>query len=83
MAKASVQSSADDQKPSRNRGIKGHMRTPTRPSAHSSALTAVQATREFDLWLRRELCRLHDDVMHEPIPEKLLSIIEDEVRTRD
>ena len=45
--------------------------------------TAAQATREFDLWLQRALCRLHDDVMHEPIPENLLRIVEDGARPRD
>jgi len=44
---------------------------------------AVQATREFDLWLQRELGRLHGDVLHEPVPERLLRIIEDGARPQD
>ena len=31
----------------------------------------------FDLWLRRGLHRLHDDIQKERIPETLLRIIED------
>ncbi|MBD0275845.1 MAG: hypothetical protein ICV73_28440 [Acetobacteraceae bacterium] len=51
-------------------------------STHSSVspagfVPAAPSTRSFDLWLRRELGRLHGDVLHEPIPERLLRIIED------
>jgi hypothetical protein len=30
----------------------------------------------FDRWLRQQLGRLHDDVLHEPIPDRLLHIVE-------
>lgn len=29
----------------------------------------------FDLWLRRELTRLYDDALHEPVPEELLRLL--------
>lgn len=31
----------------------------------------------FDRWLRRELGRLHNDVLNEPIPERLLRIVQE------
>ena len=38
----------------------------------------------FDLWLRRGLHQLYDDVAQEPIPEALLRLIqEDEERDQD
>ena len=37
---------------------------------------AAPDNRDFDRWLRRELGRLHNDVLREPIPDRLLSIIE-------
>ncbi len=43
----------------------------------NNGFTAVPANRELDLWLQRELGRLHGDVLHEPVPEKLLRILED------
>jgi hypothetical protein len=38
---------------------------------------------EFDLWLQRELGRLHDDVLQEPVPEKLLQVLEEALSPRD
>jgi len=35
---------------------------------------------DFDRWLRRELGRLHNDVLNEPIPERLLRIIQESGR---
>lgn len=32
----------------------------------------------FDLWLRRGLHKIYDDVANEPIPEELLKLIEDD-----
>jgi len=32
----------------------------------------------FDLWLRRGLHKLYDEVVSEPIPEELLRIIEED-----
>ena len=55
----------------------------THPSAPADGFAAVKANREFDLWLERELCRLHGDVLHEPVPEKLLRILEDGAALRD
>jgi hypothetical protein len=83
MPRASAQSSLDAPKPPRGRRIKEGMQASTQPSANGRDFTAVHATREFDLWLQRELGRLHGDVMHEPIPEKLLRIIEEGIRPRD
>ena len=38
--------------------------------------------RDFDRWLQRELGRLHNDVLYEPIPDRLLRIIEASDRAR-
>lgn len=59
------------------------MRTSTQPPAMKIGFVPVPPDREFDLWLRRELGRLHGDVLHEPVPEKLLRIIEDAARPLD
>ena len=32
----------------------------------------------FDLWLQRGLHQLFDDVAHEPVPEELLRLIEED-----
>ena len=56
-------------------------------SSHASVprdgFAASRANRDFDLWLQRELGRLHGDVLHEPVPEKLLQTLEDGARPRD
>ena len=59
------------------------MQTSTHPSSPTDGFKAVQVNREFDLWLQRELGRLHGDVLHEPVPELLLRIIEDGNRPQD
>lgn len=59
------------------------MQTSIHPSLPSEGVTVVQANREFDLWLQRELCRMHGDVLHEPVPEKLLRILEDAALPRE
>lgn len=53
--------------------------TAMQTAIHSLPLSAGPAppdNRDFDRWLRRELGRLHNDVLHEPIPDRLLRIIE-------
>lgn len=32
----------------------------------------------FDVWLNRSLHQLYDDVAHEPIPDELLKLIEED-----
>jgi hypothetical protein len=59
------------------------MRTTALPSMPNFGFAAMQANREFDLWLQRELGRLHGDVLHEPVPEKLLRILEEAASQRD
>jgi hypothetical protein len=59
------------------------MQMSTHPSTPTDGFAAVQANREFDLWLERELCRLHGDVLHEPVPEKLLRILENGAMPQD
>ncbi|MBD0270460.1 MAG: hypothetical protein ICV73_00900 [Acetobacteraceae bacterium] len=55
----------------------------THPKAAKDGITGLPSNREFDLWLQRELSRLHGDVLHEPVPEKLLSILEGCAAPRD
>ena len=43
----------------------------------------MRTDKEFDLWLQRELNRLHEDVLHEPVPEKLLQVLEEVIGPRD
>lgn len=47
------------------------------PSAHPDAAPQEEDTALFDRWLRRELGRLHDNVLREPVPDRLRWIIED------
>ena len=44
---------------------------------------SVRTDREFELWLRRELGRLHEGVLNEPVPEKLLRVLEEAMGPRD
>ncbi len=59
------------------------MQASSHASVPQDGSAASRANRDFDLWLQRELGRLHGDVLHEPIPERLLRIIEDEATPRD
>jgi hypothetical protein len=59
------------------------MQTSIHPPAPRMGYATGQANQEFDLWLQRELCRLHGDVLHEPVPERLLRILEDGLRPQD
>lgn len=59
------------------------MQMSTHPTAAKDGFKALQSSREFDLWLQRELSRLHGDVLHEPVPDKLLSILEGCAVARD
>lgn len=72
-----------DTKPAGPRGFKTGMQTSTQKPMPSGGFAAVQADREFDVWLQRELGRLHGNVLHEPVPERLLRIIEDGARPQD
>lgn len=59
------------------------MQTLARPPAQTERLAGMPANREFDLWLQRELGRLHGDVLHEPVPDRLMRIIEESVGPQD
>ena len=83
MPKAHAQSSLDDKKPRRDLRIRRQMQESTHLPTPNGGFAVVQPDGEFDLWLRRELGRLHGDVLHEPIPEKLLRIIEEGAGARD
>lgn len=78
MPKAHAQPSPGHEKPSSGRCIKKEMQASTHPSVSREVLVPTPpSNRNFDLWLQRELGRLHGDVLQEPIPEKLLRIIEE------
>jgi hypothetical protein len=57
------------------------------PSVHSTAakgqlsppppITGGAEDASFDRWLRRELTRLYDPVLHEPVPEALRRLLEE------
>lgn len=44
----------------------------------SSPRSSKPTETAFDLWLQRGLHKLFDDVAHEPIPEELLKLIEED-----
>jgi hypothetical protein len=47
---------------------------PKKPSKKASDPAKPEA---FDLWLKRGLHQIYDDVANEPIPDNLLKLIED------
>lgn len=59
------------------------MQTSIQPQATPKDFAGLHATREFDVWLQRELCRLHGDVLHEPVPQRLLRVLEEATGPRD
>ena len=51
------------------------MKTPKVPRGLDKAGT--KKSEPFDLWLKRGLHQIYDDVAKEPIPEELLKLIEE------
>ena len=50
-----------------------------KPSNNAKDPTKQQAkTEAFDLWLKRGLHKIYDDVTNEPIPDDLRKLIEDD-----
>jgi hypothetical protein len=83
MPRARAQSSLGPKKLSRDSRIDAEMQTSTPFPMAIEGFAAVQANREFDLWLQRELCRLHGDILHEPVPDKLLQVLEEALAPHD
>ncbi len=51
-------------------------RTPKPPGPQRKQSQPADAA--FDIWLRRGLHRLYDDVAREPVPEELLKLIQED-----
>jgi len=51
-------------------------RTPKPPRPHRKQSQPADAA--FDIWLRRGLHQLYDDVTREPVPEELLRLIQED-----
>lgn len=83
MPRARAQSSPEQKKPKGDCRITPDMQMSTLSPAAKGGFTASGSIREFDLWLRRELGRLHGDVLHEPIPPQLLRALEAAAEPRD
>lgn len=85
MPAARARSTEDKTKPAADHGIKVVMHTQMAPYPLKPGIppTAARADREFDLWLERELSRIHGDVLHEPVPDRLIRIIEEGFGRRD
>jgi hypothetical protein len=53
------------------------------PAALATPATIAQRTASdeasFDLWLERELSRLYDDVLRDPVPASMLRILDEVV----
>lgn len=62
--------------PSRPMGIDTVMQAVPQPSPPRAAAPPPKDDSAFDRWLRQELGRLHDDVLREPVPDRLLHIVE-------
>jgi hypothetical protein len=58
------------------RGIDKVMQPAPQTAPLSFAVPPPQEDPVFDRWLKRELGRLHNTVLEEPIPDRLLQIIE-------
>jgi hypothetical protein len=56
------------------------MHVATIPPPDLERFATMRPDHEFDLWLQRELGRLHGDVLEEPVPEKLLRVLEEAAR---
>jgi hypothetical protein len=61
------------------RGIETVMQAVPQPSPQRAASSLPKDDPAFDRWLQQELGRLHNDVLREPIPDRLLDIIESAV----
>ncbi|GBQ91551.1 hypothetical protein AA0535_2331 [Asaia krungthepensis NRIC 0535] len=48
------------------------------PEKPRQTMSPGEAENPFDIWLKRGLHQLFDDVANEPIPEELLRLIEDD-----
>ncbi len=49
-----------------------------KPTGESEPKRAGKSDAAFDLWLKRGLHKIYDDVANEPIPEELLKLIEED-----
>ena len=52
------------------------MKQPKRPKGADK--TSAAKPEPFDLWLKRGLHEIYDDVANEPIPDELLRLIEED-----
>jgi hypothetical protein len=49
-----------------------------KPTAVTETKRTGKGDAAFDLWLKRGLHKIYDDVANEPIPEELLKLIEED-----
>jgi hypothetical protein len=49
-----------------------------KPPAETESKRPGKGDAAFDLWLKRGLHKIYDDVANEPIPEELLRLIEED-----
>ncbi|GAA4476268.1 hypothetical protein [Gluconacetobacter asukensis] len=57
-------------------------RKDSRPTRPLKASKTTQRDDPFELWLKRGLHELFDEVASEPLPEELLRLIEEDRKTR-